>query len=157
MQPFDKKNQEDYDAITERLNKALISVAEDYKLKATVKNIAQLASVHRNTLYERDWPITRLKEIQKARLIEKEKKSKHKSDEKDSSVKLTKANKEILYWFGKSTEYKELYESKQEAFLLMRKARDSYSAELELTKTQLKAQQQENERLRDLLNTVGKE
>jgi hypothetical protein len=157
MRPFDEKNQEDYDAITERINEALIKIAEDNELKATIAEIVQLANVHRNTVRNRGWPKERLKAIKEARLLEKEKKATQKSDEKDLSEKLTQANKEILYWFDKSTENKELYESKQEAFLLMRKARDSYRAELEFTKTQLKAQQQENERLRDLINTVGKE
>lgn len=157
MQPFDGKNQEEFDAVTERINEALLAIAGDETIKATATEIARLANIHRNTVNNREWPLDRLKAIKEDRRLNKAKNKTKQPDKESLSDKLTKANLEILYWFNKSTEYKELYDTKQEDWVMMRKARDSYRSRLEIINTKLEAQSQENKRLIDLLNTVGKE
>jgi hypothetical protein len=151
MQPYDGKNIEEFEAVTERINEALLTIAKDNSLKATITELASLANVHRNTITNREWPITRLSTIKADRLSAALKQKEVQSFKKVSlDDKLTKANLEILYWFNKSIEYEELYNERSKSYSLMSKSRDSY-------KMQYEAQKKENDNLQELLNMVGKE
>lgn len=77
--PFDEKNAEDFELATKRIEAALAQIAADNRQAPTKANLARLADVHRNTIYNRaqissvddnpanGWPLTALARIKDSR------------------------------------------------------------------------------------------
>lgn len=51
--PYLQKNEADYLAVSNQINAALDRIKNDVNEPATLKNLAKLSEVHRNTLYQR--------------------------------------------------------------------------------------------------------
>lgn len=158
MQAYDKKNQQDFDAVTEKINEALKKMRSDDSIKSSVQSLADLSGVHRNTLNNRIWPVEQVKAIKAERKAKLEtQKNEPKVDPLEkASEKLSKAEKEILFWYGKTAEYKELYESMTVQFTDMAKSRDLYKTRFQELETVLTTKETELARAIDLLNMVEK-
>lgn len=65
--PFDERNQQDFETITENIIKALQLIEQNPKIPATQNKLAELSKCSRKTLYNRKGSIEALKEIKKAR------------------------------------------------------------------------------------------
>lgn len=74
VDPLQAKNDEDFDATTDRIKKALAEFRESNTLKLTQDALATRAQCSRTTLNNRGWPIAQLKEIKKERRERKEQK-----------------------------------------------------------------------------------
>lgn len=157
MNAFDEKNRQEFDDVTERINEALIRLQNGSSIKCTVSSLAKLAGVHRNTINNRIWPLERVKAIKEARKIELEAK-RNAIQEVDPTVELKenidRCMKEILYWYGKSNEYKMLYESMSSQFVNMTKSKEFYRLKADSLKIELDKSNAEIARITDLLNMV---
>ena len=133
---YDNKNEEDFHDNTDLIVSKLDEIEKDKTLKSTISQLSELTGLHRNTIRDREWPITRLKEIK-----EKRKKSGVKKVEKDKSHfqviedKLDNAQKELVYWYRRCQEneyeveqleinYKRMANSKNKYEKLMQEERD---------------------------------
>lgn len=70
--PFDARNIEDFNKVTEKIHAALTNIETDKKIPATTVKLSELSGCTRKTLYNRKWPIERLEQIQTARKKAKE-------------------------------------------------------------------------------------
>lgn len=156
-QSFDEQNQRDFGDVTERINEALLKMASDPSIKATVTQLAEIAGVHRNTVTNREWPVERVSAIKAQRKAEAERnKSKDKEPDAEAvlTTKLEKARLEILFWFRKYNEATALQERSNESIRYLSKTKDNYQQEIETLRQQLEAMKNEYEHVCDLLNTV---
>ncbi|MGP5356392.1 hypothetical protein, partial [Pseudomonas helleri] len=100
---FDQKNKEDFDQYTELLAQALLDIAADDSLKATVAELSRITGMHRNTIRQRVWPLGRLDIIKENRRIEVLRKKVSNRKPIDPLVLLTEkleaARIEVLHWF----------------------------------------------------------
>lgn len=158
MTAYDEKNNIEFNDVTERINEALLKMQSDHSIKCSISSLAQLASVHRNTINNRVWPLERVKAIKVARKAELDEKRKN-VIEVDPTVELkeniSKCLKEILYWHGKSNEYKSSYESMSVQFVKMSKSRDLYRDQVDKLQVELEKSKAEISRITDLLNMVN--
>jgi hypothetical protein len=97
--PYDKKNSENFDAVTFRLNEALERIEKDLSLPAKVATLAKLANVHRNTIYQREWPRNELDRIKAAREQAEKNQVTDRASIKSPEELLELSKMEILYWF----------------------------------------------------------
>jgi gas vesicle protein len=65
--PFDQKNEQDFQEMTERIRCALDDIRKSRTLKPTQMVLAKLAKCSRRTLSLRIWPIEELRKIKEAR------------------------------------------------------------------------------------------
>lgn len=70
--PFDARNEEDFSRVTESIHTALARIETDHKIPATSEKLAELSCCTRKTLYNRGWPVERLRQIKAARKAAKE-------------------------------------------------------------------------------------
>jgi hypothetical protein len=61
--PFDKRNDQDFEDLTNRIRDGLALIRKSKSLKPTQDTLAKLAQCSRRTLSLRRWPIEQLKEI----------------------------------------------------------------------------------------------
>ncbi len=158
MNAYDEKNKQEFDDVTERINEALIRMQNDSSIKCSTSTLAKLASVHRNTINNRVWPLERVKAIKEARKAEIAEKRKNVIDvDPTAELKenISKCLKEILYWYEKSNEYKLLYESMNVQFVNMSKSRDLYRDQVDKLQAELEKSKAETSRITDLLNMVN--
>lgn len=160
-QHYDERNQQDFESVTERINEALLRIAEDDSIKATVSALAKQAQVHRNTISNRVWPLERLEAIKFQRKAEAERKrNKTLNEPKPVDVltdRLERAHQEILYWFKKHREVTTLNEMANENVRFLARSRDSYKRKNQELERELEKLKAEYERICDLLNTVKDE
>lgn len=156
-QAYDAKNEQDFNDVTERINEALLKIAGDPSIKATVTELANIVGVHRNTINNREWPVERLKAIKAQRRAELERKAVTRDEPNPVDVltsKLELARLEILHWFNKYNEVTALYEAVSENVKLLSKTRENYKREVESLKERNRRLEEEFERVCDLLKTV---
>ena len=97
---YDKKNLNDYDAITSSLHNALVKIEKDTRLPATQAQIVRMTGIHRNTLRNRESPLIKLQEIKKNRKLTQNLIKAEKLDSiKVLEEKLLKMSKELAYWY----------------------------------------------------------
>jgi len=100
-QAYDQKNSEDYEMNTLSINKALLEIEQDPKLKATIAQLSKMTGIHRNTITNRDWPIQKLKEIKDKRKLKDEESKNHMVvNEISLGEKLVLTQNEVIYWFN---------------------------------------------------------
>lgn len=97
--PYDDKNAELAAAITQQLNEALRRLEKDSSLSASASSLAKLSGVHRNTIYNRKWPLERLKEIKQKRAQQKQEETVSAAAQKSPEELLELARLEVIYWF----------------------------------------------------------
>lgn len=61
--PYDERNEQDFLAMTKRIQAALDTMRTDRRVKRTETNLAKLADCARGTLHNRKWPISCLKQL----------------------------------------------------------------------------------------------
>ncbi|AXS84526.1 hypothetical protein [Marinobacter sp. Arc7-DN-1] len=155
--PFDQRNQEDFEDVTERISEALLEIASDSKVKATITELAKRAKVHRNTIRNREWPLDRLDAIKLDRKSAVEKKA-DQNQPKPVDVlaeRLEKSHQEILYWYKEYKGMKAMYEGASESVTFLAKSKESLKAKVKTLEQELQNLRDEYERVRDLLNTVS--
>lgn len=157
-QAYDQKNVDDFEEVTERINEALVKIGGDLNIKPTITKLAELSSVHRNTISNREWPIERLKEIKRNRKIEEEKRKEVTNNEPRPidvlTDKLERAHLEILYWFNEYRKANSFYEAEQESTKFLSKSKISLENKLSELKREFEDLKYEYERVCDLLNSV---
>jgi chromosome segregation ATPase len=97
--PYDQKNIENFEATTRQLNDALKRIEKDTSLRANVTELARIAGVHRNTIYQRKWPLERLAAIKEQRKQQIAEEAAAKADEISPKQRLEQSRLEIIYWF----------------------------------------------------------
>ncbi|WP_350647063.1 hypothetical protein [Pseudomonas sp. HY13-MNA-CIBAN-0226] len=96
--PYDDKNAELAAAITQQLNMALRRLEKDSSLSASASSLAKLSGVHRNTIYNRKWPLEKLKEIKAKRVQQKEETACQVAPKLPEEL-LELSRLEVIYWF----------------------------------------------------------
>lgn len=156
MVEYDKRNKEQYDLNTKKIEDALLAIRNDRRLKATKKQLVELTGLHRNTF---DSKGSRSWVGQELEILKKDKKdysNRNKVTEKkkeDNLKKLLEQSKlEILHWFTKySDSERELDKLRQR----LKRDNDSlewYRAELVKERKSQVALEERVERLESLLS-----
>lgn len=96
---YDSKNEESFEAVTRALDAALKKIQKDPSISANVSQLAKLAGVHRNTIYHREWPLERLKEIKAQRAQQKKDMAAANAEIRSPEELLELSRLEIVYWF----------------------------------------------------------
>jgi len=111
-QAYDQKNSENYEMNTLSINKALLEIEQDPKLKATIAQLSKMTGIHRNTITNRDWPIQKLKEIKEKRKLKDEESKNHMVvNEISLGEKLVLTQNEVIYWFNQYQDIKLSFEN----------------------------------------------
>ncbi|EPA96799.1 MULTISPECIES: hypothetical protein [unclassified Pseudomonas] len=97
--PYDEKNEELFEAVTRQLNEALRKLEKDSSLSASVSSLAKLSGVHRNTIYNRKWPLEKLNVIKENRVQQKKDDAIIKAGQKTPEELLELSRLEVIYWF----------------------------------------------------------
>ena len=127
--PYDTKNAENFDAVTYSLNEALKKIEKDLSLPVNVTNLAKLASVHRNTIYHRAWPVAELKRIKAGREQQKKDQAVAKANIKTPEQLLEQSRLEIVYWFTQLEEARVSVKSLTATIKQTAQSRDYYMTE----------------------------
>ena len=111
--PYDKRNAEDYAAITKRIKAALKKIKKDSSIPATEASLCKLAECSRGTLRNRKCPLEELKKIKEARKKKADRKRTrisrehltevevHIKDKHTLKRQLNKSRTEIAVWVHK--------------------------------------------------------
>lgn len=117
--PYDERNKNDFDDMTQRIEDALKMIEDDETIPATEAKLCKLAKCNRGTLRNREWPLDRLKEIKKKRKEDKGGKRKritrahliavevHIEDKNKLDAQLKNCRSEAAKWFHKFMDYEE--------------------------------------------------
>lgn len=154
-QAYDEKNQKDYDDITNRLNYALDTISGNPNLPATQQEVAKQSGVHRNTVRDREFPATRLKNIKQQRKKDEDKKKKEtRSENEQLKEERDKIAKEVVHWFSEFVRAKEDKDSFERQLQRSIENADFYKREFNKQKELIKALEAKNEQLTDLLRDI---
>lgn len=156
-QAYDEKNQLDYDEYTRRLNNALDEISKNTNLKATIKEVARLSGVGRNTVADRGFPKERLKEIKDQR------KRKTLDDKKQKRTELEiiteerdKLATEVVLWFSKYSKAKRDSDSYEIQLKRALESGEFYKREFDRQKNLINALEAKNEQLNELIRDLNK-
>lgn len=155
-QAYDQKNSEDYEMNTLSINKALLEIEQDPKLKATIAQLSKMTGIHRNTITNRDWPIQKLKEIKDKRKLKDEESKNHMVvNEISLGEKLVLTQNEVIYWFNQYQDIKLSFENTNNQLKKLKESNDYYREMYEKHKKQVVLAELEINRLKELLDTKG--
>lgn len=154
-QAYDEKNQLDYDENTRKLNNALNEISKNISLKATIQEVSRLSGVSRNTVADRGFPKTRLKEIKEQR----EKKALENKVQKQTELETIteerdKIAKEVVHWFSEFVKAKDDRDDFERQLQRSIDNASYYKREFDKQKETIKALQAKNEQLQDLLRDL---
>ncbi len=151
MAEYDEKNQELYDANTDKIHKALDTIRQDKSLKVTKAQVSSLTGLHRNTLStqgSRDWVGIELEIIKNERENDSKRSSITKKKQENNLQKLLdQAKLEILHWFTLCKEHERELEK-----LRIRLNRDNDS--LEWYKKELKKERKSKSELEERIQLL---
>lgn len=155
-QAYDQKNSEDYETNTLSINKALLEIEQDPKLKATIAQLSKMTGIHRNTITNRDWPIHKLKEIKDKRKLKNEESKNHMVvNEISLGEKLVLTQNEVIYWFNQYQDIKLSFENTNNQLKKLKESNNYYREMYEKHKKQVVLAELEINRLKELLDTKG--
>ena len=155
-QAYDQKNSENYEMNTLSINKALLEIEQDPKLKATIAQLSKMTGIHRNTITNRDWPIHKLKEIKDKRKLKNEESKNHMVvNEISLGEKLVLTQNEVIYWFNQYQDIKLSFENTNNQLKKLKESNDYYREMYEKHKKQVVLAELEINRLKELLDTKG--
>ena len=155
-QAYDQKNSEDYETNTLSINKALLEIEQDPKLKATIAQLSKMTGIHRNTITNRDWPIQKLKEIKEKRKLKDEESKNHMVvNEISLGEKLVLTQNEVIYWFNQYQDIKLSFENTNNQLKKLKESNNYYREMYEKHKKQVVLAELEINRLKELLDTKG--
>jgi hypothetical protein len=122
--PFDERNDQDFEELTQRIRQALDLVRKNRSLKPTQNTLARLAQCSRKTLHLRRWPVEQLKSIRNQRLSNPESgrgktKTKH---EAPTENQLIAQIRNYQSQNGKLFDQVQYFEHEQTTWTLVRKA-----------------------------------
>ena len=154
-QAYDEKNQLDYDENTRKLNNALNEISKNISLKATIQEVSRLSGVSRNTVADRRFPKTRLKEIKEQR----EKKALENKVQKQTELETIteerdKIATEVVHWFSEFVKAKDDRDDFERQLQRSIDNASYYKREFDKQKETIKALQAKNEQLQDLLRDL---
>jgi len=149
VDPLQAKNDEDFEATTERIKKALAEFRDSNTLKLTQDALAIRAQCSRTTLNNRAWPIAQLKEIKKERKERKEQKKQRaltpqgKVLEQSREEKLDQALKmsrdEVLVWKLRFDDVQQQLTQSQNALRVMSEQVSTLQSELKSLRNRMPA------------------
>ncbi|MFV5590821.1 hypothetical protein [Acinetobacter variabilis] len=155
-QAYDQKNSEDHETNTLSINKALLEIEQDPKLKATIAQLSKMTGIHRNTITNRDWPIQKLKEIKDKRKLKDEESKNHMVvNEISLGEKLVLTQNEVIYWFNQYQDIKLSFENTNNQLKKLKESNNYYREMYEKHKKQVVLAELEINRLKELLDTKG--
>ncbi|EKU60982.1 MULTISPECIES: hypothetical protein [Acinetobacter] len=155
-QAYDQKNSENYEINTLSINKALLEIEQDPKLKATIAQLSKMTGIHRNTITNRDWPIQKLKEIKEKRKLKDEESKNHMVvNEISLGEKLVLTQNEVIYWFNQYQDIKLSFENTNNQLKKLKESNNYYREIYEKHKKQVVLAELEINRLKELLDTKG--
>ena len=155
-QAYDQKNSENYEMNTLSINKALLEIEQDPKLKATIAQLSKMTGIHRNTITNRDWPIHKLKEIKDKRKLKNEESKNHMVvNEISLGEKLVLTQNEVIYWFNQYQDIKLSFENTNNQLKKLKESNNYYREMYEKHKKQVVLAELEINRLKELLDTKG--
>ncbi|KKX58141.1 MULTISPECIES: hypothetical protein [Pseudomonas] len=149
--PYNEKNEELFEAITQQLNEALRRLERDSSLSASVSSLAKLSGVHRNTIYNRKWPQEKLIEIKQKRIQQKKDDVTSKATQKTPEELLELSRLEVIYWFTQLQDARNSNSSLSKRLKTTETSRDFY---MKLSRDHLETinkQTYEISKLRDVL------
>ena len=150
-QAYDQKNSEDYETNTLSINKALLEIEQDPKLKATIAQLSKMTGIHRNTITNRDWPIQKLKEIKDKRKLKDEESKNHMVvNEISLGEKLVLTQNEVIYWFNQYQDIKLSFENTNNQLKKLKESNNYYREMYEKHKKQVVLAELEINRLKEL-------
>lgn len=160
-QPFDARNAEDFDRITVALTEAITAISRDGDIKATVTELSRMSGVHRNTIYQRRWPIEKLGLIKDQRALKQmalaRKKVKRQDPVSILENKLEKSRLEVVYWFNKYRDSEQTAIAFETRLTRVRDARDVSLKISEERLAKIQSLEAEIEKLRDVITFLEAE
>lgn len=151
---YNQKNNEDYEANTVLLNKALLEIQNNKKLKASIAQLSSITGLHRNTISKRIEIIQKLEQIKESRKVEKLSRD-DPNDKQDSlQEKLANTRIETIYWFNEYQDTKLRLEHSDMKYQKMKESRDYYKKSYEDNKKLLLAAEVEIEKLKKSLALI---
>ena len=148
---YDKKNIEQFEAVTQQLKEALSRIERDSSLSASASSLARLSGIHRNTIYNRKWPQIKLNEIKQKRAQQKEDDAISKAAQKTPEELLELSRLEVIYWFTQLQDARNSNSSLSKSLKTTELSRDFYmKSSREHLKT-INKQTYEINKLRDAL------
>lgn len=155
---FDQKNKEDFDQYTELLAQALLNIAADDSLKATVAELSRMTGMHRNTIRMRVWPLERLETIKENRRIEVLRKKVSNKKPVDPMVVLTEkleaARMEVLHWFTESKLARDDAHTNERKYQDMIRSRDTFKSLLADANKRLLESHKEIDKLKQVISIL---
>ncbi|MBH3416796.1 hypothetical protein H8F21_06935 [Pseudomonas sp. P66] len=155
---FDQKNKEDFDQYTELLAEALLNIAADDSMKATVAELSRMTGMHRNTIRMRVWPLERLEIIKENRRIEFLRKKVSNKKPVDPLVvltdKLEAARVEVLHWFTEAKIADDAAQTNEQKYQDMIGSRDTYKSLLADANKRLLDSQKEIDKLKQVISIL---
>ncbi|HFG1963849.1 TPA: hypothetical protein ACGF58_000653 [Vibrio cholerae] len=157
MAEYDKKNQELYDANTEKIHNALDAIRKDKSLKVTKAQLSVLTGLHRNTFSgtgARDWVGEELDIIKNQRKEDSNRSGITKKKQEDNLQRLLEQAKlEILHWF---TQYSESERELDKLRTRLKRDNDSLEWYKEELKKERNSKRELEERIELLESVIDK-
>ena len=153
--PFDTKNQRDFDENTEKLVAAIDKINNTPSLPATIAELSRLTGLHRNAISNRGWPNQKLKLIKENRKTQKQTETKptaNKNPIKILEEKLDNAKNELVYWFNKNLDNKKQIKQLEINLERMSLARNDYETMLKQERDKTTELTKQLNIMRDLLS-----
>lgn len=86
-------------ATNQKIRDALRRLESEVLLPLSVSSLAKLSGVHRNTIYNHDWPLVKLKAIKEKRKQDEKAKAASEAVQKSPAELLELSRLEVVYWF----------------------------------------------------------
>ncbi|MEI8603965.1 hypothetical protein [Pseudoalteromonas sp. B160] len=153
--PFDIKNQRDFDENTEKLVAAIDKINNTHSLPATIAELSRLTGLHRNAISNRGWPNQKLKLIKEKRKTQEQAETKptiNKNPIKVLEEKLDNAKNELVYWFNKNLDNEKQIKQLEINLERMSLARNDYEAMLKQERLKTEELTKKNNLLRELIS-----
>ena len=153
--PFDTKNQRDFDENTEKLVAAIDKINNTPSLSATIAELSRLTGLHRNAISNRGWPNQKLKLIKEKRKTQKQAETKPTINNNPIKVleeKLDNAKNELVYWFNKSLDNEKQIKQLEINLERMSLARNDYETMLNQERDKTTELTKQLNIMRDLLS-----
>lgn len=128
---FEKKNTENFESNTQKIEKALNQIERDESLRPTIKQLSEMTKLHRNTLSKRAFVIQKLRAIKRIRENDSQTKKSVDTLSKTNPIqvleeKISKLQIEALYWFNEYKKLKNSYDYLKKQHQKLRESQQYY-------------------------------
>lgn len=149
--PYDQKNSESLEATRQLLHEALNKIEKDTSLRVNVSELARIAGVHRNTVYQHKWPVQKLAQIKENRQQQIADQKAAKAAELSPEQRMEKSRLEIIYWFTELQEARSSVASLKKEKAETERSRNTYMA---LARQRLEVNNQKDAEIEKLRHVV---